>query len=63
MARSLAAAMHNGALGCVRPHWGVISDADLVLADIIIIASRIQRETNNVEEMPQMLVSSTIDWR
>ncbi len=54
VAQSLAAEMHKALLDVVRPHLGVISDADLVLADIIIIASMIQRETNNVEEMPQI---------
>ena len=53
-ARSLAAAMHTALMDAVRPHLGVVSDTDMVLADIIIIASMIQRETNNTEEMPQI---------
>jgi UPF0755 protein len=53
-ARSLAAAMHAALLDAVRPHLGVVSDADLLLSDIIIIASMIQRETNKADEMPQI---------
>lgn len=53
-AQSLAVSMHSALMDWVRPHLGVVSDADRLLTDIIIIASMIQRETNKAEEMPQI---------
>ncbi len=53
-AQELALRMYEAMLAALRPLLSVVAESDRALADIIIIASMIQRETNNPEEMPQI---------
>lgn len=53
-AGELATKMYQAMLEYLHPHLGTISDADRPLAHIIIVASMIQRETNNTAQMPHI---------
>lgn len=50
--RDLAVAMYRAMLDALRPMLGDIAALDRSVADVLIVASMIQRETNNAEEMP-----------
>jgi UPF0755 protein len=52
--QELALKMYEAMLATLRPLLPVVSESNRTLADIIIIASMIQRETNKPEEMPQI---------
>ncbi len=53
-AQELALSMYEAMLTTLRPLLPWVSESDRTLADVVIIASMIQRETNNQDEMPQI---------
>lgn len=53
-AENLAIAMQDALNDAVRPYLVLLEDLNVTLSDVVIIASLVQRETNETTQMPQI---------